>query len=193
MTQIQQSVPGTGSAWSRGDWMQTFTGRAFYPLDPQPEDIDPLDIAHGISMQCRYNGHVKRFYSVAEHCYIMSYYVPEEDALWALLHDATESYVGDMVRPLKKHMPDFVIAEDVVMGAIAERFSLVSPSMPPAVREADNRILLDERAELLGTPPQAWAVEGMEPLGATIIGWDPVVAEYMYLTRLSELTGENFQ
>ena len=53
---------------SRGSWAQTFTGRQFFPLDPDPQDIDIVDIAHSLAMQCRYNGHTDRFYSVAEHC-----------------------------------------------------------------------------------------------------------------------------
>lgn len=57
---------------SRGDWMQTYTGRRFYPLDPRPDEIDPEDIAHALSLLCRYGGHVDRFYSVAEHCVLMS-------------------------------------------------------------------------------------------------------------------------
>src|SRR4051812_20612492 len=92
--------------WLRGDWMQTYTGRAFWPLDAQPEDVDPLDIAAALSMLCRYGGHVSRFYSVAEHCLLMSEAVAPEHALWALLHDATEAYMGDMVRPLKRQMPE---------------------------------------------------------------------------------------
>jgi hypothetical protein len=177
--------------------MQTYTGRAFYPLDAKAEDIDAIDIAHGISMQCRYNGHVSRFYSVAEHCVLVSEFLEESgesanDALYGLLHDGTESYVGDMVRPLKKHIPAFSLAEDGVMIAIAERFGLDSPLMPESVRNADNRILLDERAELLGTPPHAWAVEDLTPLGVKISGWDPFVAKEMYLLRLEELTGEVF-
>lgn len=174
-------------SWGRGDWMQTHTDRKFYPLDPRPEDISVYDIARGISMQCRYNGHVKRFYSVAEHCWHMSHAVPEEDALWALLHDATESYVGDMVRPLKKHMPDFSAAEDRVMAAIVDKFGLATYDMPQSVRDADNRILLDERDALKGTPPDEWDVP-FEPLGITIHGWLPEKAEVMYLGRLAGLT-----
>lgn len=183
--------------WGRGDWMQTYTGRQFYPLDAHAEDVDPIDIAHGISMQCRYNGHVKRFYSVAEHCVVMSEYLEgigasANDSLYALLHDATESYVGDMVRPLKKHIPLFSQIEDGVMVAIAERFGLDSAVMPDTVREADNRILLDERAELLGEATAAWSVEDLTPLGVQIKGWDPFVAKELYLMRLEDLTGETY-
>lgn len=170
----------------RGDWMQTFTGRQFWPMDPRPDEVDPSDIAHALSMLCRYNGHVDRFYSVAEHCVLMSEAVAPEHALWALLHDATEAYVGDMVRPLKRHMPDYVAAEDRVMAVIGERFGLTG-SMPAEVKDADNRILLTERAALLSTPPAPWGLEHLEPLPVHVVGWDPFYAEARYLDRLYEL------
>lgn len=174
---------------ARGDWMQTFTGRAFYPLAPRPEDIDPADIAHALSLLCRYGGHVDRFYSVAEHCVLMSYRVPPEDAPWALLHDATEAYMGDMIRPLKIQMPAYQVAEDHLASVIAVRFG-IDPVQPTSVSEADRRILLDERFALMKAPPQPWAaVEGLEPLGVHIAGWEPVVAESRYRERLRELRG----
>lgn len=168
--------------------MQTFTGRQFFPLHPHPEDIDPVDIAHALSLICRYGGHTSRFYSVAEHCVLMSHAVPHHHALWALLHDATEAYVGDMVRPLKHHMPEYREIEDQLMEVIARRFGL-DPVMPPAVKEADNRILLDERAALLKTPPVAWQQDGLEPLGVDVRGVAPSIAEAAYMRRLRELTG----
>ena len=63
----------TEPSWARGSWMQTFTGRQFFPLDPHPNDVDPVDIAHALSLICRYGGHTRRFYSVAEHCVLLSY------------------------------------------------------------------------------------------------------------------------
>jgi len=179
----------------RGDWMQTFTGGRFYPMDPRPEEIEPADIAHALSLLCRYNGHVDRFYSVAEHCVHLSNVVPRTDALftharWALLHDATEAYVGDMIRPLKQSMPDYRAAEDRVMVAIAERFGLGGPLeawMPDAVKEADTRILLDERAALMSATRHRWGVDDLEPLGVEIHGWPPEVAEREWLNRFREL------
>lgn len=168
--------------------MQTFTGRAVVLLDPKPEDIDIMDIAHAISMQCRYNGHTSRFYSVAEHCILVSQNVPEEDALWALLHDATEAYVGDMVRPLKRSIPAFSAAEKLFMDAIVERFDLGQYTMPDSVRDADMAILFDERAELLTAPPQEWDLQG-GALGVDIVGYSPAVAKELYLVRFEELTG----
>jgi hypothetical protein len=173
--------------WERGSWMQTFTGRQFYPLAPLVEDIDPLDIAHALSLQCRYNGHCNKFYSVAEHCVLMSMFVSQENALRALLHDATEAYIGDMVRPLKRHMPDFVVVEDKLMPLIAERFGVEGEIMVDEVKAADNRILLDEREALFDGTPAAWAVDGLLPLGVPIACWKPQSAEQAYLSRLEAL------
>lgn len=177
----------TAESWERGSWMQTFTGRRFYPLDPRPEEIDPVDIAHALSLICRYGGHTTRFYSVAEHCVHLSYAVPAEHALWALLHDATEAYVGDMVRPLKHHMPEYRAAEDQVAIAVAKRFGLDPMWIDSAVvKDADNRILLDERAAVMA-PTEEWQQDGLKPLGVTIEGWDPLWAELKYRERLAEL------
>lgn len=172
-----------------GDWMQTFTGRAFYPLDPRPEDIDLADIAHGLSMLCRYGGHVTRFYSVAEHCVLMSRAVAPENALWALLHDATEAYMGDLIRPLKRQMPQYAEAEADLMLVICHRFGL-SFDEPAEVKAADTRILRDERAALMRKPPQPWlSIENVPGLGVPVRGWLPAEAEARYLVRFHELTG----
>lgn len=171
-----------------GDWMQTYTGRAFWPLDPRPEEVDPLDIAAALSMLCRYGGHTSRFYSVAEHCLLMSEAVAPEHALWALLHDATEAYMGDMVRPLKRHLPAYSFAEDTVMLVIRWRFGLDHPC-PAEVKAADNRILLDERAALMAAPPLPWHQDeaGLQPLGVEVRGLPPDQAKGAYFARLQEL------
>ena len=183
--------------WHRGDWMQTHSGLAFYPLDPAPEDIVPTDIAHSLAMQCRYNGHVKRFYSVAEHCVLMSDFIladvsysgadARELALWALLHDAAEAYIGDMVRPLKINMPAFVALDELVTAAVARRFALDDAAIPSAVKTIDTRILLDERAALLGDSPRSWALGDLEPLGVKIRNWEPAIAKWEYIARLKAL------
>jgi hypothetical protein len=173
---------------TRGDWMQTFTGRAFYPMAPYPQDVDPIDIAHALSLICRYGGHVKVFYSVAEHCVLMSYAVAPENALWALLHDATEAYVGDMIRPLKRMMPAYRAAEDRLADVIADRFG-IPRICPDEVKRADLRILHDERDVLMVDPPQSWgSLDGLTPLGVDVMGWAPEYAERQYLDRLRELT-----
>lgn len=198
----------TAANWIRGDWMQTFTGRAFYPMDPQPGDIDPVDIAHALSLVCRYGGHVKRFYSVAEHCVLIANYLYETTgdrdlALWGLLHDAPEAYIGDMVRPLKRSMPAYREVDDKIMTVIAERFGLgayvTTPDgfpifgfIPLPVKDADNRILLTEKAALLSEPEIPWHpfFETITPLPVDVIGWDPEVAETEYLRLLAQFQAD---
>lgn len=169
-----------------GDWLQTYTGKQFWPIDPRPEEIESLDIAHALSQLCRYGGHTNRFYSVAEHCWLMSHAVSPENALWALLHDATEAYLCDLPRPLKRMMPDYSIYERRLMISICMKYNLLSLTEPEEVKEADNRILIDERARLMADHPVPWI--NLEPLGVQVWGWAPKIAEQKYLERLFELT-----
>ena len=174
----------------RGDWMQTYTGRQFYPLAPRAEDIDPLDIAHALSFICRYGGHVTRFYSVAEHCVLMSMAVSPENALAALLHDAAEAYIGDMVRPLKRNMFRYQQVDTFLEGVIRERFGLPrADDWPDEVKEADDRIVRNEKEALLVPTGAHWFVDSLEYLPVRITGWYPAKAEQMYLARLEDLLG----
>lgn len=170
----------------RGDWMQTWSGRTFWPLDPRAAEVDPRDVAHALSMLCRYGGHVDRFYSVAEHCVLMSRAVAPEHALAALLHDATEAYVVDVPRPLKAHLRQYRAIEDRVWLAVAERFG-IHPGIPFEVHDADDRILLTERDALMPRHG-VWYQDGrMAPLPVEVTGWAPFEAEDRYRERLAEL------
>lgn len=172
--------------WRRGDWMQTYTGRRFYPLDPRADEIAPEDIAHALSLLCRYGGHVDRFYSVAEHCVLMSQAVAPEHALAALLHDATEAYVVDVPRPLKAVLAGYRQSEDAVWLQVAARFG-IDIWLPGEVHEADNRILLTERAALMPRAERWGQDDDFAPLQVEIVGWGPHEAEARYLERLAEL------
>lgn len=184
----ESAAGGAPTVGSRGDWMQTYTGRAFYPLAPAVDDIDPVDIAHALALLCRYGGHVRRFYSVAEHCVLMSRAVAPEHALWALLHDAGEAYLGDLIRPLKHAMPEYRTVEDQLMTVICDRFG-IDHECPAEVKLADNQILRDERGALMAAPPMPWlSIEQVPALGVSVQGWPPPIAERRYLTRLRELT-----
>lgn len=136
----------------RGDWMMTYSGRAFWPLDPRPDEVDIVDIARALSHQCRYNGHCAVFYSVAEHSVkLADWFRDVQDdvglARQALLHDAAEAYLGDMIRPLKRYVPDYLEAERAVEAVIFERFGLPA-ELDIRVRTADQVILTDERDQL---------------------------------------------
>lgn len=165
--------------------MMTITGRLFDPLELQVEDVDIEDIAHGLAFTCRYGGHVSRFYSVAEHCVLMSHWVAPEHALGALLHDASEAYLGDIIRPLKDGLPDYREVEFRAEWVIAQRFGLEVP-LHPSIKEADTRIIADERQALV--PHQADFPSSRVPLGVKIKAWGPSLAKEMYLLRYYELT-----
>ncbi len=173
-----------------GDWMLTRTGQVFYPLDPRLVEIHPYDIGHALGMICRFGGHVSDFYSVAEHSVLMSHAVSPANALWALLHDATEAYLNDLIRPLKRHLPEYVRIEQHLMTAIAVQFHLPG-ACPAEVKTADNRILVDERAALLPPYTRPWkSTENVPALGVPISGWSPTEARRRFLDRYTELTGE---
>jgi len=172
----------TMSARTDADWMQTFTGRQFWPADPSPSDICIEDIAHALAHLCRYGGHVADFYSVAEHCCHMCEKAPPELKKWALLHDATEAYIVDMPRPVKRNLPGYSELEKRLEWAVAKRFALPLP-MPAGVKELDNRILLDERKEFMCIQRHSWGqeIEALQPLGVTLLGLMPHAAENWFL------------
>lgn len=173
-----------------GDWMQTYTGQKFWPLDPRADEVDVEDIAHALSLQCRYAGHCRRYYSVAEHSVLISRWLAEQGhdsdtCLWGLMHDAGEAYVLDMIRPLKSSMPEFRKVEQRVLNAVTQRFGMY-PETPVAVKHADNRILVDEKQQNM-SPGLVWVTDSLEPLGVTLQFWAPLIAEQAFLDAFRRL------
>lgn len=170
----------------RGDWIQTAMGRQFWPIDPRPDEVFADDIAHSLSMLCRFGGHCLRFYSVAEHCVLLSRHVAPEHRLWALLHDASEAYLVDVPRPLKPFLKGYREAEDKIMQAVCAKFGL-SPEMPTEVKAADTAILSDEAEQNMSRPPVAWSTT-TTPLGVTLQYWSPNRARREFMAALTVLT-----
>lgn len=185
---VNEILPGDRVSARLGDWIQTYGGNQFWPLDPHPTEVCILDIAHSLSHQCRYNGHCERFYSVAEHCVWVSYHVPEEHALWGLLHDASEAYLCDIPRPLKPYLASYKEIEATVMKAVAMRFHLPLVE-PPEVKEIDNRIVTDEKLQNMKKPPVEWYVN-FKPIGQKLEFWTPEVAKAKFLNRFYQLNAE---
>lgn len=179
--------------------IQTFSGALVDPLDPDPALIDPVDVAHALSHHCRFGGHSRVFYSVAQHSCLVADVVEAgggsvEETLWALLHDATEAYLGDLPHPLKHRSPLGVAyreAEARLQEAVCTRFGLPSEP-PPAIKRADRALLATERRALMvATDDAHWPeLDGVRPLELEIVPWAPQHAAAEFLARLQRLEAE---
>jgi len=164
----------------------TATGKRFDLYEPDVDLIDPRDISHSLSNLCRFNGHTRDFYSVAQHCCIVADLVPEEDKLAALLHDSTEAFVGDMVRPLKEWMHAFQDVEHWIWECICTRFNL-DLTLPASVHHADLVALATERRDLMPSDPTTWdCLFGIEPAPERIRPCSPTEARLTYHQRLMD-------
>lgn len=172
--------------------IQTYTGRMFDLFHPKHDEIDLRDISHALSMVCRYGGHSRRFYSVAEHCTLMAGFFEERKeydlARAALLHDTSEAYMGDVVRPLKLRLALYRQTEDILLSAILTKFGM-PPEIPGEVKMADLAICNDERAVLLHHRPWGASIDDLAPLGVDIRGWPPITAKENYLDTFWRLFG----
>lgn len=144
--------------------MNTFTGKKFDPMEIRPEDINERDVAHALSLVCRGCGHLRRFYSVAQHsvnCALeaLARGAGERKALICLLHDASEAYISDIIRPVKCHIPKYYEIEDMIMRTVLTRFGLddITPEEDGFWRMIDDALLENELKALL--PGE----EGREP------------------------------
>lgn len=182
---------GIETGYDKNDnaWHQTYSGRRFTPLNPNPNAIVIQDIAHSLSMQCRYNGHSSEYYSVAQHSVLVSYICDYEDRLWGLLHDLSEVYIGDLVRPLKHSgkLDEYLAIENKVQEAGCKRFNL--PLQEPAsVKRADNIMLYTEARDLMSPLHSDWQ-NMVEPLPFKIEPWSQQKSKDMFMKRFFELTG----
>ncbi len=175
------------------EFIETYTGRRFFPLAPVSDDIDIRDIAHALSQQCRFSGHTTEFYSVAEHSVRVSELLEEwgcstEIQLWGLMHDASEAYLVDIPLPLK-HTDAFAgyrVAETRLMAAICRRFGM-SVAEPERVRTADVVMLATEARDLMPFLAEHWASLRSRPHPTKIEPWSPETAERVFLKRYERL------
>lgn len=186
---------------SGGGWIQTYTGRAFPVLDPRPDDVCIEDIAHSLSMLCRFTGHTIHFYSVGQHCVLVAEVIrrfqPDNRPLQlaALLHDAAEAYTQDLPRPIKRLngiRAFYKPVEERVEEAIRARFNVpVEVWGVPAIKVADEMLLRTECRDLMGPLHPAWSRELHPEHGTTmperIVPWSPAEGEERFLARFEEL------
>lgn len=178
-------------------WFQTFSGLRFYPTNPKPSEVRIEDIAHAGSLICRWGGHAKRHYSVNQHQIHVSQqlfnYYPDDFLLQmhGLLHDATESYIGDMVRPLKVQMPMFNEIEENLMKVILKGLKVpkLNKEQTKLLKRADNELLLAERRDLLVPTGVKWNFTE-QPAAMQISPWITNYVYTEYLKRYHHLKGE---
>lgn len=170
--------------------VETRSGRVFHYQADDTNDIDITDIASALSKCCRFVGHCRRFYSVAEHSIYASYHVPAEYAMRALLHDASEAYLSDIASPIKRQMPEYKVIEERLMERIARRFNL-EPNFwhDPVIKRADMEMLKTEAYFLFDSKGAGWGIpEDLEMYTGTLVCYNPDAAEMLFLKRYEELT-----
>jgi hypothetical protein len=173
-------------------WMQTYTGKAFVPMAPDPDLIDIRDIAIALSREARYNGHTRTSepYSVAQHCVLTSRVLPKPLKLMGLLHDAAEAYCKDLTWSVKSQLPEYKWRIEIpIEEAIAEHFGLSFP-YPPEIKEADNRMLATEKRDLIGPEPKPWRNGIPKPYKMKIIAWPHREARYQFIKAYNHLSGD---
>jgi hypothetical protein len=166
----------------------TFTGRQVDLLHLRVEDVDVIDIAHALAHICRWSGHTREFYSVAQHSVLVGHRVYARSgspalALAGLFHDASEAYLGDMASPLKRTAwaAGYRHLECDVMGAVANRFGLLN-EMPRIVREADLELLATEARDLMPVSPVWSDADDMPPaLPERLRVWTSELSEQAFL------------
>lgn len=155
----QTALGSHKKATNMNPWVQTHSGKKFHFLEPHHDEIDIEDIAHALSHQCRFNGHVERFYSVAEHCYHMCLCFSKKEGLAALLHDASEAYISDIPAPLKRFLPDYQKIENSIQNAIYSKWNvLVGKELNDRIESMDKAILLTEKMHVLNKALD-WGIE----------------------------------
>jgi hypothetical protein len=189
--------------------MQTFTGRLIDVEDPSPDDVTIEDVAHALSMTCRYGGHCRDFYSVAEPSVLVEQYgnstvgphcdLTNELRLELLLHDAAKAYVGCLVAPVKRSMSSsvnrFDELERVWQLVIGEKFGLGQRLACPSsdlVKRCDLAVVSTEVVALFGTIQSHWwdEVWTEEPVldgKVEISCWSPAEARRRFLCRFRSL------
>lgn len=163
-------------------YIRTYTGRLFNPLDPDPEQIDPIDIAHSLSLVNRFTGHTNQPYSVAQHS-CLAFDLVFESKPHALLHDASEAYLADLARPVKKQleMTAYRKVEKRIMDAVFERFDLAT-EIPEEVHVADSLLLWTELRDFMDEDPDGNAV-----LVRRIEPWNWRTSKTEFINRLSRI------
>jgi hypothetical protein len=184
-SKTERKLFDTDTAYKAVSFIETYTGRAFYPLRPEPSVFTVMDIAHALSNQCRYSGHTKRFFSTAQHCCLLAVYASEKgasplDCAQVLMHDAPEAYLVDIPRPVKQFMPEYRKWDHDIDQALRQWLGWENLPRPDFLDDLDSRCIVDERAALMSKSGLDWGHD-FTKLGLKIMPWTPQQAEECFL------------
>jgi hypothetical protein len=178
-------------------YIQLISGIRFNIEDPEEDTIRIQDIAHALGNICRFGGHAKKFYSVAQHCVYASYMTPGPHQMAALLHDATEAYLGDVVRPLKRLLPDYERLEKNLAARIAHNFGLpIDAFEHEHVKHVDNMLQAYEAKEVCTNPSlvlsdlELFPDTGIRDFDPNFSFWEPAMARDRFLWRFHSIISE---
>jgi 5'-deoxynucleotidase YfbR-like HD superfamily hydrolase len=134
-------------------WIRTYTGGKLYFFHPEKSNINIEDIAHSLSLICRFNGATEKFYSVAQHSVFVADKVKEnggtkEEIYSALMHDSSEAFISDVPSPFKKFFPGFKQAETRMEKFLANKFQFKFP-YAQIVKDYDLIALSTEMRDLM--------------------------------------------
>ena len=166
-------------------FVYTYTGKKFHFLNPHPDEICIEDIAHSLSLKCRFNGHTASFYSVAQHCIQMSSWEKQYPE-WLLFHDAAEAYIGDIATPIKRHFPEIQEMERQILYVIAEKYNLITPIPFAWIYCVDQRMLATEKRDIL-LHDLKWENLVPYPYEQKILPVKAETVEKMFINRVKEL------
>jgi len=170
-------------------YIETYSGLRLFYDDLKPEAIKIIDIAHSLSHLCRYTGHTKKFYSVAQHSVLVSNAqttLAEKRA--GLLHDATEAYVNDLPSPLKActDLGDYNNLENRIHDVINAKYK-VNDGMTPNIKKADLQALFTEKRDVLvRNTDWGWGYD-IVPFDEKIIPLGPEEAKKLFMATFAEL------
>lgn len=157
-------------------------GSYFNFLEPESSSFTIYDIANALSKICRFTGQGDNFYSVAEHSIFVSYLVPEEFAMEALLHDASEAFIGDVSTPLKNLLPDYKVIEANIEREIFSRFNLTYP-FPPCIKYADKQAFFLEKEQVMNNFDYSDYLKGVEKPDFQLSFYTHSESKTMFLNR----------
>jgi hypothetical protein len=173
---------------------ETLSGKFVNLANPQADQLDMSDIASALGNICRFNGHTRRFYSVAEHSVHVARLLPDRRvALFGLLHDASEAYLGDVNPALKRLLPQYITLEEKFQDAICSKFARGVPSVfeRRMIKLSDVHMLASEAADIMPSKGRGWRIldEVRDLAPVKLQYWSPPEATSMFMKTFITLGG----